>query len=132
MKKKVVVLGGGTGLSTLLHGLKDYPIDITAIVSVCDDGGSTGRLRKEFNNPAVGDIRKVITSLSETEPLFEKLMNYQFETTSDLNGHKVGNLILTALADRSGTMLEGIESISKVLNLKGHVVPLTEDNVVLM
>lgn len=132
MKKKVVVLGGGTGLSTLLHGLKDYPIDITAIVSVCDDGGSTGRLRKEFNNPAVGDIRKVITSLSETEPLFEKLMNYEFNTTSDLSGHKVGNLILTALAEISGNMSDGIESISKVLNLKGKVLPLTEDNVTLM
>lgn len=132
MKTKVVVLGGGTGMSTLLRGLKDYPLDITAIVSVCDDGGSTGRLRKEFNNPAVGDLRKVITSLSETEPLFEKLMNYTFDTTSDLNGHKVGNLLLTALSEIAGNMSDGIESISKVLNLKGHVVPLTEDNVVLM
>lgn len=132
MKTKVVVLGGGTGMSTLLRGLKDYPLDITAVVSVCDDGGSTGRLRKEFNNPAVGDIRKVITSLSETEPLFEKLMNYQFETTSDLNGHKVGNLLLTALSEIAGNMSEGIESISKVMNLKGKVLPLTEDNVILM
>ena len=132
MKTKVVVLGGGTGMSTLLRGLKDYPLDITAVVSVCDDGGSTGRLRKEFNNPAVGDIRKVITSLSETEPLFEKLMNYQFETTSDLNGHKVGNLLLTALSEIAGNMSDGIESISKVMNLKGKVLPLTEDNVVLM
>lgn len=132
MKSKVVVLGGGTGLSTLLRGLKDYPMDITAVVSVCDDGGSTGRLRKEFNNPAVGDLRRVITSLSETEPLFEKLMNYQFNTTSDLNGHKVGNLLLTALGEIAGNMSDGIESISKVLNLKGKVLPLTEDNVTLM
>lgn len=132
MKKKVVVLGGGTGLSTLLRGLKEYPLDITAIVSVCDDGGSTGRLRKEFNNLAVGDLRKVITSLSETEPLFEKLMNYEFHTNSDLDGHKVGNLILTALGEITGNMSDGIESISKVLNLKGKVVPLTEDNVTLV
>lgn len=132
MKKKVVILGGGTGMSTLLRGLKDYPVDITAIVSVCDDGGSTGRLREEFNNPAVGDLRKVITSLSETEPLFEKLMNYEFNTTSDLNGHKVGNLLLTALSNIAGNMSDGIESISKVMNLKGKVIPLTEDNVTLV
>ncbi len=132
MKTKVVVLGGGTGMSTLLRGLKDYPLDITAIVSVCDDGRSTGRLRKEFNQPAVGDLRKVIASLSETEPLFEKLLNYEFHTKSDLDGHKVGNLLLTALGEISGNMSDGIESISKVLNLKGKVVPLTEDNVTLV
>ena len=73
MNKKVVVLGGGTGLSTLLRGLKEYPVDITAIVSVCDDGSSTGILREEFNIPAVGDIRKVIAALAETEPLVQDL-----------------------------------------------------------
>ena len=132
MNKKVVVLGGGTGLSSLLSGLKQYPIDITAIVSVCDDGKSTGRLREEFKTPAVGDLRKVIVSLSETEPLFEELMNYKFETTSDLNGHAIGNLLLTAMANIKGNMSDGIESLSKVLNLKGKVLPLTEDNVTLM
>lgn len=132
MNKKVVVLGGGTGLSSLLRGLKQYPVDITAVVSVCDDGSSTGRLREEFNTPAVGDIRKVIVSLSETEPLVEELLNYRFKTTSDLNGHAVGNLLLTAMANITGNMSDGIESLSKVLNLKGKVLPLTEDNVVLM
>ena len=83
--KKVVVLGGGTGLSTLLRGLKQFPVDITAIVAVSDDGRSTGKLRQEFNVPAVGDIRQVIIALSETEPLFEKLLNYRFKTNSDLN-----------------------------------------------
>ena len=83
MKKKVVVLGGGNGLSYLLNGLKQYPLDITAIVSVCDNGSSTGILREEFNIPAVGDIRRVLVSLSETEPLVEKLFNYRFSTTSD-------------------------------------------------
>ena len=129
--KKVVVLGGGTGMSTLLKGLKLFPLDITAVVSVSDDGRSTGRLREEFNTIAVGDIRRVITSLAETEPLIEKLMNYRFETTSDLNGHPVGNLILTALSNISGNMSDGIESLSKVFNLKGKVLPLTEDNVTL-
>ena len=132
MNKKVVILGGGTGMSTLLRGLKQFPLDITAIVSVCDDGKSTGRLREEFNTPAVGDIRRVLVSLSETEPLVEKLLNYRFNTTSDLNGHPVGNLLLTAMANITGNMSDGIESIGKVLNLKGKVLPLTEDNVVLM
>lgn len=132
MNKKVVVLGGGTGLSTLLRGLKQYPVDITAIVSVCDDGKSTGILREEFNIPAVGDIRRVIVSLSETEPLVLELFNYRFHTTSDLDGHTVGNLLLTAMTNIAGNLSDGIESLSKVLNLKGKVVPLTEDNVVLM
>lgn len=132
MNKKVVVLGGGTGLSTLLRGLKQFPIDITAIVSVCDDGQSTGILREEFNIPAVGDIRRVIVSLSETEPLVQELFNYRFHTTSDLDGHTVGNLLLTAMTEITGNLSDGIESLSKVLNLKGKVVPLTEDNVVLM
>jgi uncharacterized cofD-like protein len=129
--KKVVVLGGGTGQSTLLRGLKLFPIDITSVVSVCDDGSSTGRLRKEFNTVAVGDIRRVIVSLSETEPLIEDLMNYRFETNSDLDGHTVGNLILTALSNIRGNISDGIESLSKVFNLKGKVLPLTEDNVTL-
>ncbi|MFA5603834.1 MAG: gluconeogenesis factor YvcK family protein [Bacilli bacterium] len=132
MKKKIVVLGGGTGLSILLNGLKMFPIDISAVVSVSDDGSSTGRLREEFNIPAVGDIRRVLVSLSETEPLFEQLLNYRFKTTSDLNGHTVGNLLLTAASSIGGNLSEGIEILSKVLNLKGKVVPLTEDNVVLM
>ncbi len=132
MNKKVVVLGGGTGLSTLLRGLKQFPLDITAIVSVCDDGKSTGILRKEFNIPAVGDLRRVIVSLSETEPLIEELFNYRFSTSSYLNNHTVGNLLLTALANITGNISDGVESLSKVLNLKGQVLPLTEDNVILM
>lgn len=132
MNKKVVVLGGGTGLSFLLRGLKQFPVDITAIVSVCDDGKSTGRLREEFNQPAVGDIRRVLVALSETEPLVEKLLNYRFKTTSDLNGHTVGNLLLTAMTNITGNMSIGIKSLGKVLNLKGKVVPFSEDNAILM
>ena len=132
MRKKVVVLGGGTGMSSLLKGLKEFPIDITAVVSVCDDGKSTGRLRKEFNIPAVGDIRKVLVSLAETEPLVEQLLNYRFKTTSDLDGHTIGNLLLTAMGNMTGNMSDGIEAIGKILNLKGRILPLTEDNVVLV
>ena len=130
--KKVVILGGGTGLSTLLRGLKKFPVDITAIVAVSDDGRSTGKLRQEFNVPAVGDIRQVIIALSETEPLFEKLLNYRFKTNSDLNGHALGNLLLTGLINVSGNLSSSIESLGKILNLKGKVLPLTEDNVILM
>ena len=130
--KKVVVLGGGTGLSTLLRGLKNFPLEITAVVSVSDDGKSTGRLRKEFNIPAVGDIRRVLVSLSETEPLVENVLNYRFTTNSELNGHTVGNLLLTAITNITGNLSDGIEAIGSVLNLKGKVLPLTEDNVTLM
>lgn len=132
MNKKVVILGGGTGTSTLVSGLKQFPVDTTVVVSVCDDGKSTGKLREEFDIPAVGDLRKVIASLSETEPLIEKLLEYRFDTTSDLNGHPVGNLLLAALCNITGNMSDGIKSLSTVLNLKGKVLPLTEDNVILM
>ncbi len=132
MNKKIVILGGGTGTSTLVRGLKQFPVDMSVVVSVCDDGSSTGKLREEFDIPAVGDLRKVIAAMSETEPLFEKLLEYRFKTTSDLNGHTVGNLLLTALCNITGNMSDGIESLSKVLNIKGKVIPLTEDNVILM
>jgi uncharacterized cofD-like protein len=132
MNKKVVILGGGTGMATLLRGLKQFPLDISAIVSVSDDGRSTGRLRQEFKTPAVGDIRQVLVALSETEPLVQKLLNYRFETTSDLNGHTVGNLLLTAVTNITGNLSNGIESLSKVFNLKGKVIPLTEDNITLI
>lgn len=130
--KKIVVLGGGTGLSSLLRGLKNFPLNITAVVSVSDDGKSTGRLRKEFNIPAVGDVRRVLISLAEIEPLVEKVLNYRFTTNSELNGHTVGNLLLTAITNITGNMSDGIEAIGSVLNLKGKVLPLTEDNVTLM
>jgi len=130
--KKVTVFGGGTGMSTLLRGLKEFPIDLRTVVSVCDDGRSTGKLRKEFNIPAMGDIRKVMTSLAKTEPLMEKLLEYRFDTNSDLNEHTVGNLLLTAGAKVTGNLSEGITAISKVLNLKGKVIPFSEDNITLV
>ena len=129
--KKVTIFGGGTGMSTLLKGLKEFPLDITSVVPVCDDGESTGKLRKEFNIPAMGDIRKVMVSLSETEPLMEKLLNYRFSSNSELNEHTVGNLLLTAGTQITGNLSDGIKSISKVLNLKGKVIPFSEDNIVL-
>lgn len=128
MNKKVVVIGGGTGLSCLVKGLKEYRVDISAIVSVCDDGRSTGILREEFNQIAVGDIRRVLTALSANGDDFSKLINYRFNTTSNLNGHTLGNLLLTASADLNGNMSRGISSLSKLFNLKGNVIPFSEDN----
>ena len=130
--KKIVVLGGGSGQSVLLNGLKKFPFDITAVVSVCDDGKSTGKLREEFNVPAMGDVRRVLIALSETEDIIGKLVNYRFSTNGNFDGHTVGNIILTALTDIYGSMSEGIKHITKVLNLKGTVLPLTDDNVTLM
>ncbi len=130
--KKIVVLGGGSGQSVLLSGLKKFPFDITAVVSVCDDGKSTGKLREEFNVPAMGDIRRVLIAMSETEDIIGKIVNYRFKTNGNFDGHTVGNIILTALMDIYGSMSEGIKHITKILNLKGTVLPLTDDNVVLM
>jgi len=130
--KKVAVLGGGTGMSILLRGLKKLPFDISAIVSVCDDGSSTGRLREEFNMPAVGDIRKVLASLSNDSKTVDKLLHYRFDTYSDLDGHALGNLLLIGASDIAGNMSDGIELLNKLLHLNGNVIPLTEDNVTLM
>ena len=132
MRKKVVVFGGGTGMSSLLKGLKEFPIDITAVVSVCDDGKSTGRLREEFHVPAMGDLRKVLVSLSETEPLVEQLLNYRFESSGDLNGHTVGNLMLIAMSNMTGNMSGGVQALGKILNLKGKILPLSNDEVTLV
>lgn len=131
-KMKVAVLGGGTGMSILLKGLKKVPFDISAVVTVSDDGKSTGRLREEFNMLAVGDIRKVLISLSEDEESVGKLLEYRFDTNSDLNGHPIGNLLLTGAKDITGNMSDGIELVNSILKLGGKVLPLTEDNITLM
>lgn len=133
MDKKIVVLGGGRGQSILLSGLKKFPFDITSIVSVCDDGKSTGRLRKEFNVPAMGDLRRVLISLAETEDVVEKFVNYRFKNSdSELDGHTVGNMLLTALADIYGNMSNAVSQFSKILNMRGKVIPFSNDNIILM
>ena len=129
--KNVVVIGGGTGLSTLLRGLKLFPMNITAIVTVADDGSSTGRLREEFDIPAVGDLRNVLVSLSEVEPLVEELLQYRFNTYSDLDKHAFGNLMLTAMYNITGSLTTSLESLSKIFNIKGKVLPITEDKAIL-
>ena len=130
--KNVVVIGGGTGLSTLLRGLKLFPMNITAIVTVADDGSSSGRLRKEFDIPAVGDLRNVLVSLSEVEPLVEDLLQYRFNTYSDLDKHALGNLMLTAMYNITGSLTESLEALSKIFNIKGKVLPITEDKAILV
>lgn len=131
--KKVVVFGGGTGLSYLLKGLKDFPLDITAVITVSDDGRSTGKLREEFHAPAVGDIRKVLSSLSSTSQNIKNMLEYRFNTTSDLDGHALGNLILISLLNITGSLKESINELCTLLDIKNKVLPLTEDaNVTLM
>jgi uncharacterized cofD-like protein len=137
--KKVVVIGGGHGQSTILRGIKYIDdIDITAIVTVADDGGSTGRLRQYFNVPAMGDIRGVLIALAESESLLSTLMDYRFVSDDkninpeeDVLGHNLGNLILVALAQSCGNFVEGIEIISKVLNVRGDIVPSTSQVITL-
>ncbi|MFC7371017.1 uridine diphosphate-N-acetylglucosamine-binding protein YvcK [Fictibacillus iocasae] len=130
-KPKVVVLGGGTGLSVLLRGLKQYPVDITAIVTVADDGGSSGRLRLDYDMPPPGDVRNVIAALSEVEPLVERMFQHRFTTGDGLSGHSLGNLLLAAMHDITGDFLTGIRELSRVLNVRGQVLPAAKKSVML-
>lgn len=125
--KNITVIGGGTGLSVILRGLKQIEdVHISAIVTVADDGGSTGRLRRQFHIPAMGDIRNVMVALAEEETLFSHLMNYRFDGEDhDIGGHNLGNLILTALSEESVNFMDAIATISKVLNVKGDIIPAT-------
>ena len=132
MNKKVVVLGGGRSLSILMRGLKLFPIDLSAVVAVSDDGSSTGRLREEFSTPAVGDVRGVLVSMAETEDIIKELLQYRFNTTSDLNGHTVGNLILTAMTKITGNLSDAIEQLGNIFKIKGTILPFTEEKVTLI
>ncbi|CAM3179784.1 gluconeogenesis factor YvcK family protein [Filibacter tadaridae] len=129
--KKVVVFGGGTGLSTLLRGLKNHAVDLTAVVTVADDGGSSGRLLDEYDIPPPGDIRKVMAALSGVEPLIEEMFEYRFSTSEDLKGHSLGNLMLAALTDITGDFAHAVEKMSRVLNIKGKVLPAANQRITL-
>jgi uncharacterized cofD-like protein len=128
---KVVVIGGGTGLSTLLRGIKDYSANITAIVTVADDGGSSGRIRREMGMLPPGDIRNCIASLADEEKLLTELFQYRFTAGEGLNGHSFGNLFLTALNDITGSLEGAIDASSKVLAVRGKVLPSTLSDVTL-
>ena len=121
---KVAVIGGGTGLSTILRGLKRYPIDITAIVTVADDGGSSGSLRTDFDVPPPGDIRNVLVALSEVEPLVQELFQYRFKGETELAGHPTGNLLIAAMTNITGDFASAVQALSEVLKVRGQVLPV--------
>lgn len=122
---KIVGIGGGTGLSTLLRGLKEYSANITAIVTVADDGGSSGRLRREMGVLPPGDIRNCIAALADEERLLTELFQYRFTAGDGLTGHSFGNLFLTAMSEIEGDLEQAIAAISKVLAIRGQVLPAT-------
>ena len=135
--KHIVVIGGGHGQSAICRGIKNIPdVEISAIVTVADDGGSTGRLRRRFHIPAMGDIRNVMISLAESETLMTDIMNYRFDdpdgTETDISGHNLGNLILTALTQQTGSFMEAVSKIQKVLNVRGKIIPATSQVITLL
>ena len=127
--KKVIIFGGGSGLSQLLKGMMQFPIDITAVVSVSDNGKSTGRLREEFSIPAVGDITKVLMAMSTESKGVKDLFNYRFDNNSSIGNHSIKNLIMTALLEMKGDFAHALPILCDLLDVKGKLLPLTEDNV---
>lgn len=128
---RIVVIGGGTGLAVMLRGLKQLPVTITAIVTVADDGGSSGRLRSDMGMPPPGDIRNVLVALADTEPMLEKVLQYRFQNGNGLAGHNLGNLILAAMQDITGDFTHAIREMSRVLAVRGQVLPATGQEVTL-
>src|SRR5215813_13751131 len=130
---RVVAIGGGTGLSALLHGLKRHArnLDITAVVTVSDDGGSSGRLRREFDVLPPGDIRNCMVALSEDSALLSRLFQYRFQTGRGLKGHSFGNLFLMALNHVMGDFADAVAASSEVLKIAGRIYPCTAENVAL-
>ena len=121
----ITVVGGGTGLSVLLRGMKEVTRNVTAVVTVADDGGSSGRLREEFNVIPPGDLRNCLVALADTEPMMEKLFQYRFTGNSDLAGHSFGNLFITAMTEVTGDIEQALKESSRVLAVKGRVFPAT-------
>lgn len=131
-RPKIVVIGGGTGLSVMLRGLKEKPLDITAIVTVADDGGSSGVLRNELQIPPPGDIRNVLMALADAEPLLTEVLQYRFNNGTGLAGHSLGNLMLAAMTDISGgDFVTGVRRLSEVLAVRGMVLPAANRAIVL-
>lgn len=127
--KKVVVFGGGTGLSCLLSGLKLFPIDVTTVIAVSDNGSSTGILKEELDIPAVGDVGKVLLAMANVDDEFVRLLRYRFSKDGSLHNHPVRNIILAALIDLQGNLTDATRYMCKLLNVKGTVLPLTEEKV---
>jgi len=129
---KIVTVGGGTGLSVILHGLKEYSNNITAIVTVADDGGSSGRIREHFDILPPGDIRNCLVALADAEPLMRDLFQFRFDKDSALEGHSFGNLFITAMTKLTGDFEVAIRESSKILAIRGRVIPSTLENVKLI
>ena len=127
---KVVAIGGGTGLSTLLSGLKEFTRNITAVVAVTDEGGSSGRLRQEWGMLPPGDIRNCIVALAENDSSLNRLLNFRFDR-GELKGHSLGNLILLATTEMEGDFQRAVQELNKMLAIRGRVLPVTTDTVVL-
>ncbi len=131
--KKVIVFGGGTGLSCLLSGLKLFPVEVTTVITVSDNGSSTGVLKQEFDIPAVGDVGKVLLSMANADDDLVKLLRYRFHREgSSLDNHPVRNILLTALIDQKGSLTEATRFMCRLLNIRGEVLPLTEEKVELV
>ncbi len=126
---KVVALGGGTGLATLLRALKHHPINLAAVVTMTDNGASSGRLSRELGTLPPGDVRKCLAALANDETLLTQLFDYRFNRGRGINGHSLGNLLLLALADITGSFDNAVEACSKILSIKGQVIPSTLDHV---
>ena len=129
---QVVAIGGGTGLATLLRGLKQFTSNITAIVTVADDGGSSGRLQTEFDVLPPGDIRNCMIALADSEATMQQLMDYRFPGNGSLAGHSLGNLLITALTDMAGSFEEGVDRAGRILAVRGRVLPCCLTKVVLV
>lgn len=123
-----MTIGGGTGSFTLLRGLKKYPVDISAVVSMADDGGSTGVLRDELGVLPPGDVRQCLVALSDSSDVLRQLMNYRF-AAGKLKGHSFGNLLLSGMEKITGSFSKGVEEVSRILNVRGEVIPVTKDNI---
>lgn len=130
-RPKMVVLGGGTGMPVLLRGLKQFPIDLATIVTVADDGGSTGRLRKEIEMPAPGDIRNVITALANVDQELMTLFQHRFKVDNGLSGHSLGNIVLAAMNSITGDFYETVEKVSNMLNVTGKIYPISNKSITL-
>ncbi len=128
---RIVVVGGGTGMPNVLHSLKQYTSNLTAVVTVADDGGSSGRLRNDFGTPPPGDIRNCIVALSDQETLLNDLFQYRFKGHGDLNGHSFGNLFITVMKEITGDFARAVEESSRVLSTRGTVMPVTFENMTL-
>lgn len=127
----IVVLGGGTGMPILLEGLKAYPIDLSTIVTVADDGGSTGRIRAEMEIPAPGDIRNVIATLAQVDSELKQLFQHRFSGNNDLSGHSLGNLVLAAMNTLTGDFYSAVKKVSNLFRVEGNIYPIVNGSVVL-